>query len=232
MRLRRIWLGLLLLALPACTVSREPISPQAAANSNGGAATATSHPQLFADSFESGDLSRWATASGLEVQQQEVATGSHAARGTSTGKATYAIVTLQRAEMDLYARVKFKILDQGANSAYLLRFRTAGNDAVLGVYVSSTGKLGYRNDVRGKSNTSGTVVSAQAWHEVQVHVVVGGAAGRVEIWLDGDQVEALSHPDDFGSDGIGRVQLGENAPNRSYDIAFDDVAVDTAFIAS
>src|SRR5690348_10563375 len=40
---------------------------------------------LFGDDFETGDLSRWSTVSGLAVQQQVVFGGAWAARGTSSG---------------------------------------------------------------------------------------------------------------------------------------------------
>jgi hypothetical protein len=43
-------------------------------------------------------------------------------------------------------------------------------------------------------------------------------------------VSALSNTDAFGTTPIGRVQLGENTPGLTYDIALDDVTVSTAFI--
>ena len=119
---------------------------------------------------------------------------------------------------------------------YLGRFRTASNVSILGLYVSSSGKLSYRNDVAGASLSSTNpqaVVTTGAWHEVQVHLTVNGAAGQVEVWYDGVRLDDLSKTQqNFGTDPIGRLQLGENAAGKTFDIAFDDVAADVQKISS
>src|SRR4029079_4232060 len=70
-----------------------------------------------------------------------------------------------------------------------------------------------------------------AWHEVQIHVHVDSVdanAGLVELWFDGalvaSQVEAL------GTAPVTRLQIGENATNRTYDIAFDNVVAANSYI--
>jgi fibronectin type 3 domain-containing protein len=193
-------------------------------------ATVRTHAVLFSDGFENGNLSAWSFSTGLIVQQQEVMNGSYAARGTSTGTATYAYKQLSVAQSDLYYRIKFKIVSQGASSVYLQRFRTTSGTALLGVYVSSTGKLGYRNDVTGVSTTSTANVSTGSWHELQTRVVVNGSASQTEVWLDGNRIGALSKTESLGTAAVGRVQFGENSTGRVYDIAFDDNVVDTSFI--
>ena len=81
---------------------------------------------IFSDDFESGGLSQWTAVPGLVVQQQEVVTGNYAARGTSNaGAATYARKQLAAPQSDLYYRIRFKSISQGANNASLLKFRTA-----------------------------------------------------------------------------------------------------------
>jgi hypothetical protein len=37
---------------------------------------------------------------------------------------------------------------------------------------------------------------------------------------------ALSGPQALGTTAVGRLQLGEDSPNRTYDVAFDDVVID------
>jgi hypothetical protein len=54
----------------------------------------------------------------------------------------------------------------------------------------------------------------------------------VEVWYDGTPVPELSRTEDLGAAPIGRLQLGENSANRTFDIAFDDVVADTLFIES
>ncbi len=185
---------------------------------------------LFSDSFESGDFSQWAN-SGLTIQQQNVLEGADAVRATSNGSAAaYANKILSITQPDLYFTTWFKILSQGATSAYLQRFRTSANGALLGVFVSSTGKLGYRNDVTASSTTSTSSVSQGIWHQVQTHIKINGASSLVEVWLDGVQVPALSKTESLGTTPSGRIQLGDSSTIDSFDIAFDEVSLDTSFV--
>ena len=194
------------------------------------ASATTPAPFLFADDFESGNLGAWTSVAGLVVQQQEVFSGSWAARATTTGPASWAYRSLASPQASLYYRIRFKIVSQ-STTANLLKFRTATGTSLLGVYVGSNGKLAYRNDVAGQSTTSPTTVTTGAWHTLQVHIVVNGAAGQTETWLDGIQIPQLSKTESFGTTPVGRVQLGENSSGRVYDIAYDTVAVDTSSIA-
>ncbi len=185
----------------------------------------------FIDGFETGDLSRWTVIQGLGVQQQEVLSGTYAARGTSTGLRTFARTDIGSAQYDLYYRVRFKIINQANNTVYLLRFRI-GNQSLVGLYVTGAGKLGYRNDLTGRTTTSKVAVSTGAWHEVQVRALVNGAGGRVEVWYDGTKVNELSKTESLGTTPMDTIQVGENGTGKTYDMAFDDVMVDTQFIAS
>lgn len=203
----------------------------ASAFSNTATAT-TPVARLFSDGFESGDMSLWTSSNGLTVQQSQVDSGQYAARATSTSAATYARKTLPSTQRDLYYRVRFKIISQSANTVYLLRYRTAADASIIGLFVSGSGKLGYRNDVTGVS-VSSTDVTKGVWHEVQLRTLINGAAGATEVWYDGARVDALSRTESLGTADIGRVQLGENlSGTRSYDIAFDEVAVDGSFIGA
>jgi hypothetical protein len=185
---------------------------------------------LFSDDFESGDLSQWTSVTGLTVQQQEVYAGAYAARQTSTSAATWAYKQLSVDQSQLYYRTRFKILSQGANNVYLLKFRTATGTSILGVYASSTGKLAYRNDVGSTTVTSTTTVTSGIWHDLQVRAFINGTNSQVEVWLDGVHIDALSKTESLGSTLMGRVQLGDNSGARTYDVALDDVAISTNFI--
>ena len=195
------------------------------------ATTITPSSLLFSDGFETGNLSQWTEVSGLVVQQQQVYAGQYAVRGTSSGTPTYAYRQLVNERNELYYRLWFNIISQDINSVYLQRFRTSSNGAIMGVFVSSTGKLGYRNDVTGLSTTSSTIVTPGTWHELQVHILINGAAGETEIWLDGTRIDALSNTENLGNTLIGRVQLGETSSGRTYDVAIDQVAVSINFIS-
>ncbi len=198
----------------------------AAGNASGLSNIATATPLLlFSDDFESGDLSKWANVVGLTVQLQQIYDGIYAARATSTGTATWAYKQLSVTQPTVYYRLRFKIISMTSN-VYLLKFRTATGTSLLGVYVTSTGKLAYRNDVNSTTSTSATSVSSGVWHDLQARVTINGAASQTGVWLDGVQVTDLSKTESLGSTPIGRLQLGDNSTARTYDVAFDDVVAD------
>ena len=99
-----------------------------------------------------GTLSQWTTSSGLIVQNQQVASGIYAARGTSAGGgATYPRKRLVTSQSDLYYRIRFKVINQAANTVNLMKFRSATDAAILSVSINNVGRLSYRNDIAGTS---------------------------------------------------------------------------------
>jgi parallel beta-helix repeat protein len=193
-------------------------------------ATTPTSGLLFHDGFETGDLSKWTSVSGLAVAQNEVFGGSWAARATGANTPAYAQRVLSLGENNLYWQVHFKVLGQSTN-ANLLRFRTAGNASLLTAFVSSTDKIGYRNDVTGVSTTSTAPAARGAWHALQVHVTIDGAASQTDVWLDGTKIDALSKSEDLGSSPVGRLELGDSAANHTFDVAFDDADYDREYMA-
>jgi Fibronectin type III domain len=182
-------------------------------------------PPLFSDGFESGDLSRWTTVAGLQATSAQAHSGSWSARATTTsGGTAYALAQLDAAQADLYTTLWFKVDALGANVVDLLKLRTASGAALLTVFASPTGVLGYQNNVTTLSTYSGTAVSWGAWHSLTVHVVIAGAASQVETWLDDQPVADLTKTESLGTTPVGRLQVGENISGRAYDVAFDDVA--------
>ena len=194
------------------------------------AASVTTPGLLFSDGFESGNFLQWTTVSGLVMQGQEVYAGTRAVRGTSTGTATYAYKQLTQTHKELYYRMWFKIVSQGANPVFLQRFRSASNVAIMGVSLNNTGRLTLRNDVTGVSTVSTTTVTPGVWHQLQTRILVSGGAGESEMWLDGVRIDSLSIPQNLGTIPVGRIQLGETSTGRTYDLAFDRVALSTNFI--
>jgi hypothetical protein len=75
-------------------------------------------------------------------------------------------------------------------------------------------------------------VTTGQWHEIQVHLTVDAAnptAGQVEVWYDGERLTDLSTAQNLGIDPVGRLQLGENDPTKTFDVAFDPVVADSSF---
>jgi fibronectin type 3 domain-containing protein len=216
---------------PLSAYTYKLVSKDAAGNVSGFSNTASATTgDIFTDDFESGMLLKWTTVSGLVTQMANVDGGQWAAEAASNGSAgASAQVQLDSTVNELYYRARFKVLSQGANSVSLLRFRTATNGSLASAFVSSTGKLGYRNDTTGASTTSTLGVAPNVWHEVQMHVLINGSSSQVDLWLDG--VSAVSQTDSLGTSAVGRLELGDPSLNRSFDVAFDNVVADPMFIA-
>jgi hypothetical protein len=161
-----------------------------------------------------------------------VSGGVFAARESSTGAATWAYKQLSAGQSDLYYRLRFQVVSQGANSVYLLKLRTATGTSILGVYRSSSGVISIRNDAGDLTTSSSTAASLGSWHTLELHAKINGTSGLTEVWLDGTKIALLSKTQNLGTSAIGRVQLGDNSGSRTYDVALDDIAVDTSFIGS
>jgi serine protease len=187
---------------------------------------------LFADDFETGNLSRWSLVSGVTAQSSVVFRGSFAARAKAAGKPTFAYRQLAAVQPDLYVGVRVRVASQGANPLRLIVFRTAAGAPILAVFRGAGGQLGFANDAGGGTPvTSTTKMSAGAWHRLQARAFVNGASGRIEVYLDGAKIATLDATASLGTTATGRVQIGDDFSGRTFDVAFDDVVVDRAFIA-
>jgi chitodextrinase len=212
-------------------VARDAAGNSSAPSSDASVTTPT-NTTMFSDGFETGDMSQWTTSTGINVQSQLVNDGSFAAEAVPNGAAAYAYKQLAQTWPSLYYSTRFYVVSRGTSSLYLLRFRTATKGAIAAVFVSSTGKLGLRNDVTGTTTTSTTSVSSGAWHTLEFYGSVNGASGQTSVWLDGSPVAALTlTQQSLGTTPIGYLQLGDTTTSRTFDVAFDDVQADPLFIS-
>ena len=181
---------------------------------------------LFADGFETGDVSRWSANFGLVADSSQAHSGQFGARATSTGAASaYAFAQLSAEQSTLDTTMWFKVLSLGANVVDVAKLRTGSGAALLTVFVSPTGVLGYQNNVTTVSTYSTTPVSQAVWHKLVVRTVINGTASQVSTWLDDQPVGALTKTESLGTTGVGRVQVGENITGRTYDLALDDITI-------
>jgi hypothetical protein len=216
----------------AFTASASGFSPQTLTAAVGPAASVGLNfslvKRVFVDGFESGSMSAWTSNSGVVVQSATVHSGGYAAEALSTGGAIYARATLGSAYSSLYMRTYFQVKSLPSSTANLVGYRTTSNVSIARLYIDSQGRLALRNDIAGTSLT-GPAVSVGSWHSVEFHVVVNGTSSTIEVWLDGNPVAALtSQAASLGSGLIGMLQIGENQTGRSFDVAFDDLVVQTA----
>jgi phospholipase C len=185
---------------------------------------------LFGDGFETGDLSAWTVNSGVTAQPKIVHEGSWAARATSAGTGhADAYDTLGAPVSEIYVRTWFELVSR-STPVTLLRLRTATGASILTVAVNANGRLGTDNTVTGVAMGSPVAVGLGSWRAVEIHALIAGPSSRVDVWLGGAHIDVLSHLDNLGVNPIGRVEVGEAAAGRKYDVAFDDVAADTAYL--
>jgi chitodextrinase len=210
------------------------VAKDAAGNSSPPSNTATvttpANSTMFFDGFESGDMSQWTTSTGMSVQSQVVNDGSDAAEALATGGSAYAYKQLSQSWPSLYYSTRFDIVSQTSGSAYLLRLRTATKGAIAAVFVTSSGKLGIRNDVTGVTTTSSTPVSRGTWHSVELYGNINGTSGQISVWLDGSPVGQLTGTQSLGTSPIGYLQLGDTSTSNQFDTVFDDVQADPTFV--
>ena len=185
----------------------------------------TSPAVVFADGFESGDLSAWTGSAGMAVQQEDVYAGTNAARATAASGVGYAVRDLGGSYVELHMRARFKILSQGSNALNLLRTQTAAAGNLVTLFVNQNGKLMVRNDHQGVNIWSPQTVTQGEWHLAEVRLAVNGASSELEVWLDEAPQGSLSGSLDVGATPIGRFLIGDSVPGRTYDALYDAIVV-------
>lgn len=194
--------------------------------------TPAASPPLFSDGFESGNLAAWTSSAGLTVQGTLTHAGSFAAQAATTNGNTYAKQTLTSTATDGYSRVWIN-LQSTSSQVNLLRHRTAADSSIAYLFVSASGQLGLRNDAAGTTTTSPVFVApGSGWHELELHTLINGPSSKVDAWLDGVHVDAVSITTDLGTTPVGRVQIGDVQSGRAYNVTYDDVAFGTGELRS
>ncbi len=216
--------------VPGTSYSYELRARDGSNNSSDPAATAeaTTPEALFVDGFES-DWAPWTTHAGLSLWQEQVYSGGWSAHGPSTTtKPRHATKAFAATHSDLFAQARVDLLSQGANSVDLIRFRRADGIGMLKVYVNASGFLAIKNEFNGNTTTSAVNFTMQDWHTLKAHVIVNGASGRIEVWLDGQPVPVLTKTINMGTELVGIFQVGDANAGRTYDVIYDEVTVDTS----
>ncbi|MDX6647286.1 MAG: large repetitive protein, partial [Miltoncostaeaceae bacterium] len=218
---------------PGTTHTYEVAARDAAGNVSARSAPASAATDpvalLFSDGFESGGLGGWSSVNGLSVGQSQVFSGANAARATSTGSPAWASRTVAPQDQ-LYYQLRFKVLDRGATSSVnLLSFDSSAGTRLATLSLSNGGRLAITGITTGGSNP---LVSEDVWHTVQVRFLSSGASSQSEVWLDGARIALLSGTIAAGGSGqIAAIEVGDGVAGRSFDVAYDDVAVDPQQIA-
>ena len=95
---------------------------------------------VFADGFESGDLSGWTANVGLIAQQQDVFAGAWAARAQGDASPAYAYEQLPSPSLSLTAETWFNVLGRSTRVG-LLRLETATGSNLVTLSLNMAGAL-------------------------------------------------------------------------------------------
>lgn len=178
-------------------------------------------PVIFADGFDSGDLSAWSDGSGLVVEGPAPVGGSSAARAVLTDGPAWASADLPDAVTDVVLTGRVRVESAGSEPVGLLSARSATGSEVAGISVGAGRALWVRNGVSGVAIAVPAALGRD-WHTVSLRVHVAGSEGSVAVDLDGAEVQAWRT--DIGDAPVARVQVGDTSERPSGDLLVDDVS--------
>jgi hypothetical protein len=188
----------------------------------------TTLPVLFADAFDTGDLSAWTTVVGLTIDHTNGATSPPSAVGSVSGAAAYAGRDLGGTATDVCVSVAVNVASRGSNAVDLVRLRTINGTTNGGplakVFLGQDGRLYVRNDHGSAQISSGTLLPS-GWNTIELCGRGIGPSGSWDLYLNGTRIVS-GWATDTGPDPAGRVQIGDTAA-KTWTINFDDVVVDT-----
>jgi hypothetical protein len=183
---------------------------------------------LFADSFETADLSRWTSSRNVSV----VASTPHAGEFSLAADVTNGNAWTRRAlgvapsttTTTLWLRIPSSSL---ATAFTVLKLRTATDQAIAGIAINVLRKLQLRNDITATTTTgSAPALTLDTWHKIDFTATTAGAGGSTLVRQDGVTVGIISASNvNLGAAPAGMVQLGELSTGKAFAAQWDDVTV-------
>jgi hypothetical protein len=183
---------------------------------------------LFADDFETSDLSHWSSSRNVSA----IAANAHAGHGslladTGSGNA-WARRVLGATPGTTTTTVWLRVPSTSLATAFtVVKLRTASDQAIAGIAINALRKLQLRNDVTATTTTgSAPALTVDAWHRIDFTVTTAGTASTTLVRQDGTTVGVISAANvDLGSTPVGMVQLGELSAGKAFTAQWDDVSV-------
>jgi hypothetical protein len=215
-------------SVPEAPIVEEPSPTPTATATATPTPTATPESALpFGDGFESGDLSAWSAADGFTVIDTIARDGSRSglARSSGAAEAPDAASNVTRSLDEGVAALFVKsavYVDRRGDGVDLINVRDDRGRPLATFSVTGDGRLAYRNERTGEIAILSEFTSDE-WHELQVHVVTG-QSGQIEVWLDGRLI--ARNAESLFDRAIAAVSIGDGHTDRSFTVAFDNVAFD------
>jgi hypothetical protein len=187
---------------------------------------------IFADGFESGDLSRWSTvvtANGgtAAVEADTVLAGTRSARlsaTTTAGSRAYLRAALAGAPTDLRVSGRFLLEAEGERRANVPIFRLFDGQ---GTRLASVYRQNEAKDKLAVTYSGGTHNASGRWPlgsraTFELRVTTAGAASTLSVWMDGVEIHRADTAD-LGSVGVAAVQVGNDTGGQAFRLVVDDV---------
>jgi hypothetical protein len=177
-------------------------------------------PAIFADDFSSGDFSSWDSVTRLTIDGALGSPAAPSARANVTNQSAFAYRDL--ASPTMTACLSLNVNVASGTGVDLFRLRSAGNGAVIKVFVHANGTLQIRSDFAGTTRNSNVQVGS-GWHSIELC----GTVGTTTTWdLIRDGVVIVNDwQADTGTAGVARVQIGDSAA-KTFVANFDNVRLD------
>lgn len=186
---------------------------------------------LFADDFESGDLSAWSNTGSFTNQPAITHAGSRAGRATATAGPAFASKTIS-GQNDVYLRSFVYVVSHAGTNQLLRMGSSTGSGSTISLILLQSNQLQVKNHVLGGENrNTGVTLTPGTWVDLQLHLRIGGANGAAELWVNGVPAGGLAGAWNFGTTPIDSVVLGAQAASTpAMDVVYDDVEAATTFI--
>ena len=139
-----------------------------------------------------------------------------------TGQSAFAYRDLGTTTMTPCMSLDVNRVSSGANAVDLFRLRSAGNGALIKVYVAANGVLFIRSDFAGVQASSGVALGT-GWHNIELCGTVGTGTTWT-LYRDGQPI-GPTFAQSTGTAPVARVQIGDNAA-KTFTINFDNVRLD------
>jgi hypothetical protein len=163
------------------------------------------------------------------VQGSLVHDGANAARlkaTSATGSFAYARKSFAQTRTDVTASGWFRVVAEGGASGNvpLLRLYDANGSRLVSLYRQNQSSDRVYVQHSGAYNLTSGRLPLGSWARLQLRVVTAGAAGTVEVSLNGSQIYRTTAAN-LGSNGVATVQIGNDTKSQAFELVADEILV-------
>jgi arylsulfatase A-like enzyme len=177
---------------------------------------------LLADGFESGDLVAWPSRTGTTAAVAGGRTGRFESRFVGEGTPAFIRRSLSASPPAVRIAAEVRLVSRAANAVLLLRGIGADGLGVVQVFVRPDGSLAYRVERSGALRISTFTMALDTWLRIELSVDGALSPARVRLAVDGVPVLDMDEPS--GVVPLAKLQLGDGATGRTFDLRVDDVS--------